>query len=297
LRFVKHRNCPKIEKKLGIDSRNSKHGWKRKREAKYQNSKLLDVSVGARNAMRRASQDGHVCKDCGESYKDLARHEASCAGVCEPCSPGKLPKPTFVIDDVLHARAGLQEEVASDLCDLRHQRGLDEVDIRHVKSAVRSWDSMANDVREQRLKPYLSHGVTPEMLDEILNVDIFEGLATSKQEFARAKTSTPYIEPRVVNVGGKDEVISFDVASLLHRKLAHDARFRRTCEARSREWKRGEHWRVTPGADDIMDDFDKAVGARFHDELMRPATEEEEHDLRVPLLFNCDDIEVVCTSL
>ena len=26
---------------------------------------------------------------------------------------------------------------------------------------------------------------------------------------------------------------------------------------------------------------------------MRPATEEEKHDLRVPLLFNCDDIEVV----
>ena len=122
---------------------------------------------------------------------------------------------------------------------------------------------------------------------------MFDGLATSKQEFAWAKRNMPYIEPRVVNVGGKDEVISFNVASLLQRMLVHNAGFRKTCEDRSREWKKGEQWQVTPDTDNVLDDFDKAVGARFHEELMRPATEEEKHDLRVPLLFNCDDIEVV----
>lgn len=75
--------------------------------------------------------------------------------------------------------------------------------------------------------------------------------------------------------------------------LVHNAGFRKTCEGRSREWKKGEQWQVTPDTDDVLDDFDKAVGARFHEELMRPATEEEKHDLRVPLLFNCDDVEVV----
>ena len=265
---------------------------------KNSNSNTLeDLSLDARNAMRRASQDGrHVCKDCGESYKDLGRHEDTCVGVCEPCySPRPSPPPTspLCVIDAVHASAELQEEVASDLCDLRHMRGLDEVDIRHVKQAVRGWDAMSNEIRAERLLPFLRDGMTPEEIRAILSVDIFDGLATSYKEFARAKQNTPYIEPRVVNLGGKDEVISFDMASLLLRKLVHDADFRKTCESRSRVWKRGEHWQVSPQADDMLDDFDSAVGARFHDELMRPATKDEEHDLRVPLLFNCDDIEVV----
>jgi hypothetical protein len=166
-------------------------------------------------------------------------------------------------------------------------------DIRHVKQAVRGWDATANEIRAERLLPFLRDGMTPEEIRALLSVDIFDGLATSYKEFARAKQNTPYIEPRVVHLGGKDEVISFDMASLLLRKLVHDAAFRKTCESRSRVWKLGEHWQVSPQADDMLDDFDSAVGARFHDELMRPATKDEEHDLRVPLLFNCDDIEVV----
>ena len=249
--------------------------------------------------MRRASKDGrHVCEDCGESYKDLARHEATCVGVCEPCSSprpdGECPLTTPLCDiESVVASSELQEEVASDLCDLRHMRGLDEVDIKQIKQAVRGWDATANAIRAERLLPFLRDGMTPEELKAILSVDVFDGLATSYMEFARAKQNTPFIEPRVVKLGGKDEVISFDMASLLQRKLVYDADFRKTCESRSRVWKRGEHWQVSPQADDILDEFDKAVGARFHAELMRPATKDEEHDLRVPLLFNCDDIEVV----
>ena len=239
-----------------------------------------------------------MCEDCGESYKDLARHEATCVGVFEPCSSprpdGECPHTTPLCDiESVVASSELQEEVASDLCDLRHMRGLDEVDIKQIKQAVRGWDATANAIRAERLLPFLRDGMTPEELKAILSVDVFDGLATSYMEFARAKQNTPFIEPRVVKLGGKDEVISFDMASLLQRKLVYDADFRKTCESRSRVWKRGEHWQVSPQTDDILDEFDKAVGARFHAELMRPATKDEEHDLRVPLLFNCDDIEVV----
>lgn len=246
--------------------------------------------------MRHASSDGrgHVCLECGECYKDLARHEATCVRVCAPCSPSESRRsPCDPQVDTVGASAELLDDVAGDLCDLRHQRGLDEVDIRHIKAAVNGWNDLANDIRAERLQPFLRPGVSLDAVKEILSVDMFDGLATSKQEFAWAKRNMPYIEPRVVNVGGKDEVISFNVASLLQRMLVHNAGFRKTCEDRSREWKKGEQWQVTPDTDNVLDDFDKAVGARFHEELMRPATEEEKHDLRVPLLFNCDDIEVV----
>ena len=164
--------------------------------------------------------------------------------------------------DTVGASAELLDDVAGDLCDLRHQRGLDEVDIRHIKAAVNGWNDLANDIRAERLQPFLRPGVSLDAVKEILSVDMFDGLATSKQEFAWAKRNMPYIEPRVVNVGGKDEVISFNVASLLQRMLVHNAGFRKTCEDRSREWKKGEQWQVTPDTDNVLDDFDKGQGGR-----------------------------------
>ena len=60
-------------------------------------------------------------------------------------------------------------------------------------------------------------------------------------------------------------------------------------------FKTGELFQKQPT---VLCDMMDGVAARFHPHLMKPATPEEIDDLRVPLIFNCDDIEVrVCTAL
>ena len=59
--------------------------------------------------------------------------------------------------------------------------------------------------------------------------------------------------------------------------------------AKSEEWKRGDKWCKPP---EKLASIDDGIAARYHDRLMRPATEEEKHDVRVGILKNADDIEV-----
>lgn len=104
----------------------------------------------------------------------------------------------------------------------------------------------------------------------------------------------PYIEPRVVDVGDKDHVVSFDVGHLLERKLNYDANFRNSCISKSDEWKAGEKWKTSPSGE--IKDLDDGLVARMHPHLMRPATDAESEDLRIALIMNADDVEV-CNPL
>jgi len=99
----------------------------------------------------------------------------------------------------------------------------------------------------------------------------------------------PYLEPRVVTLGDDQDVASFNIVDLIERRLQKDPTFRRTVIAASELWKKGDLYRKS--SDKFSDITDGAV-ARFHPHLMRPATPEESEDLRIALLFNCDDIEV-----
>lgn len=88
--------------------------------------------------------------------------------------------------------------------------------------------------------------------------------------------------------------MSFDLCDLVRRKLQHDTEYRKQFIAKSDEWKRGERWEQKP--DGPLQNFDDALGARFHPHLMRPATEEEADDLRGGIILNADDVEV-CNAL
>ena len=134
------------------------------------------------------------------------------------------------------------------------------------------------------------------ILKQALDTDVFDGLKTQKQEMAFATENIPYLEPRFVNLSLNDEnvepVVSFDVADLLQRRLLHDKAFRQRTIEKSEEWKKGHKWCTQPSETDSLSDIDDGTAARYHPHLMRPATEDEAHDLRVGLIFNCDDIEV-----
>lgn len=133
------------------------------------------------------------------------------------------------------------------------------------------------------------------ILKQALEADVFDGLKTQKQETAYATENIPYLEPRHVDVGMKENVesvVSFDVADLLQRRLLHDKAFRQRVIAKSEEWKKGQKWCTQPSETGILSDIDDGTAARYHPHLMRPATVDEADDLRVGLIFNCDDIEV-----
>ena len=110
---------------------------------------------------------------------------------------------------------------------------------------------------------------------------------------AHATANVPYLEPREVKIDSDCTVVSFDIGTLLIRKIQNDASFRKKCYAKSEKWKKGDAWKVEPKQ---LTNVDSGVGARWHPHLMRPATEEEADDFRIGLIAEADDIEVLNTT-
>ena len=233
------------------------------------------------------------CRKCNKRFRDEQRHER----YCQPYEP---PLPAFAKNErsitselsdsrslEAHTLCGI---VAADLLELRYEHGFDEPDIRNVKSMAKRWLSDAATLQAESIKPYLANGIPVAAVEgELRRINLFDQLETQKQEMAYAAANVPYLEPRVVEVSSKHKVASFDINELIIRKLQHEPHFRKRCIEKSEEWKRGDKWRVTPSA---FHDFDDGVVARFHPHLMRRAEPGEEHDLRVAILGNADDIEV-----
>ena len=84
------------------------------------------------------------------------------------------------------------------------------------------------------------------------------------------------------------------MGDLITRHLQNKPACRKQLIAKSDEWKRGDRWLQKP--DGPLQNFDDALGARFHPRLMRAACDEEENDLRVGIILNADDVEV-CNPL
>jgi hypothetical protein len=59
--------------------------------------------------------------------------------------------------------------------------------------------------------------------------------------------------------------------------------------AKSEEYKKGDKWQKMP---DRLDSWEDGIAARWHPHALRPATEEEKHDVRETIIVNTDDIEV-----
>ena len=210
------------------------------------------------------------------------------------------PDSALVPSEVASAHSAaelLQHAVARDLLDLRYKHGLSEVDIDHVKACSRRWAHEIAGVAAMQLidKGLVQRDVSMEALRAALSVNVYDGLETKAKEFT-AKRDLPYLEPRVVypKGDGKGEpIISFDQAALYFRRLNHDAAFRKTVVAKSDELKTGSNYHKVP---EVLDDILQGVVARWHPHVHRPATAEEEYDVRVVQLEQVDDLEL-CNTL
>ena len=170
----------------------------------------------------------------------------------------------------------LRETVAEDLLTMRYEHGFQEADIKVVKEMTEKWMKLRDQVNSIDDR-------TPDSRPAL-----FHGLQTKKQEFARIRKDPNILEPRRVKVK-QHNIVSFDMADLLARRLRTDDDLLREVEEKSEEFKSGRlHGEMPEELTDIL----SGTAARFHPHLMRKATDEEIHDLRVPLIFNCDDIEV-----
>ena len=238
----------------------------------------------------------HGCETCGLRYTHLAhhlRHHPEC-GVCEVDSDAsdesvESEDADSDAENLLSVFKGdmCKDEVAYDLITLRFEHGLSNKNIELVKSYAQKWHEAAVNAGQSTVPHKASSPIK-----------LFKGLETKKQklEFAHARNVlVNYIEPRQVVIDGIHKVVSFDTAALIERKLQNDASTRQTLLAASDFFKTGELFQKQPT---VLCDMMDGVAARFHPHLMKPATPEEIDDLRVPLIFNCDDIEVrVCTAL
>lgn len=179
----------------------------------------------------------------------------------------------------------LQEQVASDLAALRFEHGLKETAISAVKEAVRKWIPLAQSV-EQACAPSQADATGQEQPKP---VDVFAGLATATQELGHMQCDVASLTARTTELP-EGKVVSHDLGEMITRHLVHDTAYRKQCEAKSDEWKKGDRYRTLPKGQ--LKDFDDGINARFHPHLLRPATPDEEHDLRIAVNVQVDDLEV-----
>ena len=239
------------------------------------------------------------CHVCAAQYVDPYRHWLL-HPACRPC-PAALWDDNISSDEEDFEQPGLslaelvstdirREQIANDLADMRFEHGLDNAGVVALKAFVKGWIEGAAKQSVHALKHLMLPGVDRDSVTEALTVDLFADLQTEKQELAHMRRGKPYLEPRVVDLGDKEHVGSFNIIDLIIRKLQHDPKYRKAVLAKSDEWKRGELWKKVP--DGPMKGFDDGVAARFHPHLMRPATNDEKDDVRFALDLNADDVEV-----
>ena len=207
-----------------------------------------------------------------------------------PCDTDEEVVETPQVSEIV-ARAANEElrcRVARDLASLRFERGLGDADVKLIKEMVLNWVQLSAESTSHLVSPFLKEGADADIKPYLVHSP-FDGLQTVKQELAYAAKNVPILKERVVNITKSDTVVTFDLVQLLERHLQHDARFRQQHLSRSDEYKTGDKWKKKP---EKLNDFTDGIAARWHPHLLRPATAEEVDDVRVPLIVNCDDIEV-----
>ena len=256
--------------------------------------------------LENSLDDVHICDFCGCKYKHLAQH----LRWCDLCDLPELASCSTSDDDedrqldvelfeaettaLAHAltSAELQGKVADDLAEERLEYGRGNEDVARLKKMVGEWVQLRDESSLVCLQPLLRKGITAEQVQTALaGRDIFKGIETAKKEIAFTQSRVAYIEPRVVQLSDDkdDKVVSFRMVDLLARSLQNKRIRRRTLEVSDR-LKTGELYQKVP--DDMITDAIEATQARFHPHLWRPATDEEVDDVRIPLVFNCDEVEV-----
>ena len=238
----------------------------------------------------------HTCDGCGSTYVDLCAHvreNPDCLDCAVPDAiwdsysydeplPDDEPLPAHRLSDALKGR------IAFDCLTMRQEFGLSETQMRRLKGFVQEWHDEANE----------ELGIQPPSAVAALHGDgasqpqtLFDGIRSEKTELSRAKLDVPCLEPREAHLSEEpgDVVVSFRVADLIHRKLQHDAAFRKRVLERSDYFKSGVDFEKTPTE---LEDIADGVEVRYHPKLMRPEQPGEEDHVRLLGLFNADDVEV-----
>ena len=236
------------------------------------------------------------CDVCGRRYTNRGQHRRW----CKAPDPSLEPPPPVAHEPVLPDIArmtlvdSIRSSMAADLLDMRYERGFNEADIEFVKSSVRAHNAEIAAAAPRLLQPYVRDDVSLSSIESVLQIDLFAGLKTAKQEMAQAKKDVPQLTPRVVDhkPNGKAKVVTFRMADMLMRMLKHDRHFRTQVLKKSEQWKQGHLWKKEPVG--MMKNFDDGIVARFHPHLMRPCANEKEakYAVRVAIISNADDIEV-----
>jgi hypothetical protein len=135
------------------------------------------------------------CSVCGKACKDVEKHARWAHPDRRPApasSPARClaPDAALVASERAHIqREQLQMEVATDLLDLRFERGLREPDLQAVKACTTRWVDGITANAHAKLDGLIKPGVTAEQVKEALGVNLFEGLETTKKEVGAAKNT------------------------------------------------------------------------------------------------------------
>jgi hypothetical protein len=174
----------------------------------------------------------------------------------------------------------LKAQISEDLSEFRIERDFNDGDIDLLKGAAQRWLDRYVDGAPNNLRSLLRNDVDDAQVKAALRHSIFDGLETKHQEMSFLEAGLDAVAPRRVSMADKSEVVSFDIYDLLVKRLQEDKAFRQQV--------------ITIPT--VRKDVDDGIRMRWHPHLLRPATPEEEDDLRIALLPEADDLEVGAPS-
>ena len=247
------------------------------------------------------STSSKTCTQCGQWYTILSQHVRQ----HPECCPRQLvvPPPRVVVKRPftlapLLATESLRSTALWELGGMRLERNFSDGDVQAVKRAAGYWQEASNDIATQSLLKagLLAPGADIAEVSRVMQTDLFNGIRSDKNEKQARHIEYPPLVPRVTDLSGGDGsdsnhvVVSFSPLDMVEQRLQQCPDFRKAFLAESDILKSGDGYRTLPP--DILSGYKDGVGARYHPQLMRPATPDEVNDVRGALEFNADDVEV-----
>lgn len=218
-----------------------------------------------------------VARDCGDCDS-------------EPAAPAAPSQVQLMLE---HNEGALN--VAEGLAELRYNRNLNGPEVEAAKQLARVANKRSREQAFGQLQHLLQPGVRAADVEAALAAaDPFEGVETRKKETALLKQHYPMLETRITNLGDGHRVVGVNVLDAIIRLLRENPEVRRQMFTKSDEWKRGEFWRKSSTR---LDHLDQGSACRNHPHLMRPATPDEAHDIRIAIILYADEVEVCAAAL
>lgn len=244
---------------------------------------------------RLAEFDLDACPCCREPIKSWGQHvrrHPECAEAMQQDAEVDYSQDSLQLDAERRERQAI---LADAIAELTYIRNLNTPDVECAIAMARTAIHQHSVRAAQGLAHLLRPGVTADqVLDVLIDLErqssVFEGLETEAQRDSILRQSHPFIAPRIVVCGpAKQKVVSCPVKDLLTRQLKYNPGLCRAVWLASEEYKKGcLHRRPADRFETLAD----GSALRDHAELLRTARPDEVLDLRVPLIFYGDEIEV-----